>query len=58
MKAGDLVVYREEEFLKPHGIGLVVRTNPMYAFVKWSGVVSAQPFIANKKHLEVISESR
>ena len=58
MKAGDLVVYREEEFLKPHGIGLVVRTNPMYAFVKWSGASSALPFIANKKHLELVSESR
>ena len=58
MNAGDLVVYREEEFLKPHGIGLVVRTNPMYAFVKWSGVASAQPFIANKKHLELVSASR
>ena len=56
MKAGDLVVYREEEFLKPHGIGLVVHTNPMYAFVKWSGVPSTQPFIANKKQLEVVSE--
>ena len=58
MKAGDLVVYREEKFLKPHGIGLVVRTNPMYAFVKWANVPSAQPFIANKKHLELVSESR
>ena len=56
VKAGDLVVYREEEFLKPHGIGLVVHTNPMYAFVKWSGVPSTQPFIANKKQLEVVSE--
>ena len=57
MKAGDLVVYREE-YAKPHGIGLVVRTNPMYAFVKWSGSSSTQPFIANKKHLELVSESR
>ena len=58
MKAGDLVVYREEGFLKCHGIGLVVRTNPMYAFVKWSATLSADPFIANKKHLELVSESR
>ena len=58
MKAGDLVVYREEKFLKPHGIGLVVRTNPMYAFVKWSGKPAARPFIAHKKHLELVSESR
>ena len=56
MKAGDLVVYREEEYSKPHGIGLVVRTNPMYAFVKWSVTPSTQPFIANKKQLEVVSE--
>ena len=58
MKAGDLVVYREEEYSKRHGIGLVVRTNPMYAFVKWSGTPASQPFIAHKKHLELISESR
>ena len=58
MKAGDLVMYREEEYSKPHGIGLVVRTNPMYAFVKWSATLSAEPFIANKKHLELVSESR
>ena len=59
MKAGDLVVYREEEYSKPHGIGLVVRTNPMYAFVKWSGAHTSQaPFIAHKKHLELVSESR
>ena len=56
MKAGDLVVYREEEYSKPHGIGLVVRTNPMYAFVKWSGKPASQPFIAHKKHLEIVSE--
>ena len=56
MKAGDLVVYREEEYSKPHGIGLVVRTNPIYAFVKWSAAPSPEPFIANKKHLEIVSE--
>jgi len=58
MKAGDLVVYCVEDFYKCHGIGLVVRTNPMYAFVKWSATLSAEPFIANKKHLELVSESR
>ena len=59
MKAGDLVVHRKVGVHEvPHGIGLVVRTNPMYAFVKWSGVPSVQPFIANKKHLELVSESR
>ena len=58
MKAGDLVVYREYEYSKRHGIGLVVRTNPMYAFVKWSATLSADTFIANKKHLELVSESR
>jgi len=58
MKAGDLVVYHVKDFHKCHGVGVVVRTNPMYAFVKWSGVPSVQPFIANKKHLELVSESR
>ena len=59
MKAGDLVVNRKVGVHEvPHGIGLVVRTNPMYAFVKWSGASSVQPFIANKKQLELVSESR
>ena len=58
MKAGDLVLYREEKYSKPHGIGLVVRTNPMYAYVRWSGKPASQPFIAHKKHLELVSESR
>ena len=55
MKAGDLVAYREE-FEHIGGLGLVVSTNPMYAFVKWANVSGT--FIANKKHLELISESR
>jgi len=57
MKAGDLVIYREE-YEHFGGLGLVVRTNPMYAFVKWANIPCAQPFIANKKHLELVSESR
>ena len=56
MKAGDLVVYRVGAAEAVHGIGLVARTNPMYAFVIWSNVPSTHPFIANKKHLEVVSE--
>jgi len=56
MKAGDLVVYRVGAAEAVHGIGLVVRTNPMYAFVKWSAAPSPEPFIANKKQLEVVSE--
>ena len=58
MKAGDLVVYREEEYSKRHGIGLVVRTNPMYAFVKWARHPGAESFITNKRQLELVSESR
>jgi len=58
MKAGDLVVYCVKDWHKTYGVGLVVRTNPMYAFVKWSTRTSTQPFIANKKHLELVSESR
>ena len=58
MKAGDLVAYREEEYSKSHGIGLIVRTSPMYAFVKWSGILPGYAFIANKKQLELVSESR
>ena len=58
MKAGDLVVYCVNDWHETYGVGHVVRTNPMYAFVKWSGASSAQPFIANKKHLELVSESR
>ena len=59
MKAGDLVVDSVKGWHKTYGIGLIVRTNPMYAFVKWSGAPHiAPPFIANKKHLEVINESR
>lgn len=58
MKIGDLVMYREKTSRIAAGIGLVVRTNPMYAFIKWSGVPNTQPFIANKEHLELVSESR
>jgi len=58
VKAGDLVVYREEEYSKRHGIGLVVRTNPMYAFVKWASRPGAESFITNKRQLELVSESR
>ncbi len=58
MKVGDLVAYREEEFLKPHGVGLVARTSTMYAYVWWTLKPAAQPFIAHKKHLELVSESR
>ena len=57
MKVGDIVTYKEEEF-RQHGIGFVVRTTPMHAFVKWSGVPRGRPFMANKEYLKVISESR
>jgi len=55
VKVGDLVVYREE-FEHIGGLGLVVNTNPMYAFVSWANLPGT--FIANKKHLELVSESR
>jgi hypothetical protein len=59
MKVGDLVVYSVKDWHKTYGTGLIVRTNPMYAFVKWSGAPpAALPFIANKEHLEVVNESR
>ena len=55
MKAGDLVVHRVKAYHKCYGIGIVVRTNPMYAFVKWSVTSTVEPFIANKRQLEVVS---
>ena len=58
MKPGDLVRYNAVDFPDASGVGLIIRTNTMYAFVKWSGYPSAQPFIADKKHLEMVSESR
>ena len=58
MKAGDLVVYHVKDFHKCHGVGVVVRATPMYAFVKWAATLTVEPFIANKKHLELVSESR
>ena len=58
MQAGDLVVYCVKDFHRCHGVGVVVRATPMYAFVKWSGVPASQPFIAHKKHLELGSEDR
>ena len=59
MKVGDLVVYSVKDWCKTYGTGLIVRTNPMYAFVKWAGAPHvAQPFIANKEHLELVNESR
>ena len=58
MKAGDLVVYRGKEYRESHGIGLVVRTNPMYAFVKWARHPGTESFITNKRQLELVSESR
>ena len=58
MKAGDLVVYSGKEYRESHGVGIIVSTNPMYAFVKWARNPSTQPFITNKRQLEVISESR
>ena len=57
MKAGDIVTYKEKEF-RQHGIGFVVRTTPMYAYVRWSKVPNGEPFMANKEFLKVISESR
>jgi len=55
MKVGDLVIYREE-YEHWGGLGFVVKTNPMYAFVKWAKIPGT--FIADKKHLELVSESR
>jgi hypothetical protein len=55
MKVGDLVIYREE-YEHWGGLGFVVKTNPMYAFVKWANIPGT--FIADKKHLELVSESR
>ena len=57
MKAGDVVIYKEKEF-RSHGVGFVIRVTPMYAYVRWSGVPSGEPFMANKEFLKVISESR
>ena len=58
MKAGDLVVYRGKEYRESHGVGIIVRTNPMYAFVKWASRPGAESFITNKRQLEVVSEIR
>ena len=54
MKVGDLVMYREE-YEHWGGLGFVVKTNPMYAFVKWAKIPGT--VIADKKHLELVSES-
>ena len=56
MQVGDLVAY-VKDYHTDQGIGIVVRTSPMYAFIKWSSVPGG-PFIADKKHLRLISESR
>ena len=56
VQVGDLVAY-VKDYHTDQGIGIVVRTSPMYAFVKWSSVPGG-PFIADKKHLRLISESR
>jgi len=58
VKAGDLVMYREQYSRIASGIGLVMRTTTMYAYIKWAKIPSTEPFIANKEHLELISESR
>jgi len=57
MKAGDIVTHKDKEF-RQHGVGFVVRTTPMYAYVRWSSVPGGEPFMANKEFLKVISESR
>jgi len=57
VKAGDLVMYRKQYSRIASGIGLVMRTTEMYAYVKWAKIPTEQPLIANKKHLEVVSES-
>lgn len=59
MQIGDLVVYDHYGGANDkHGIGIIVKTNPMYAFVMWLRAPSAGRLIANKKHLRVVSESR
>ena len=59
MEVGDLVVYDHYEGIgDKHGVGIIVKTNPMYAFVMWFRVPSAGRLIANKKHLKVVSASR
>jgi len=58
VKAGDLVMYREQYSRIASGVGLVMRTTAMYAYIKWAKIPSTEPFIANKKHLELVSESR
>ena len=55
MKVGDLVMYREE-YDHGGGLGFVVKTNPIYAFVKWAKIPGT--FIANKEHLEMIEVER
>ena len=57
MKPGDIVTYKEKEF-RQHGIGFVVRTTPMYAYIRWSSVPSGAPFMINKEFLKVLNESR
>ncbi len=57
MKAGDIVTYKDKEF-RQHGIGFVVRTTQMYAYVKWSSVPGGEPYMTNREFLKVISESR
>ena len=58
MKVGDLVRYREKYSRIAAGVGLVMRTTAMYAYVKWAKIPSTEPFIANKEHLELVNESR
>ena len=58
MKVGDLVMYRKQYSRIAAGVGLVMRTTAMYAYVKWAKIPTSHPLIANKKHLEVVSESR
>ena len=59
MQIGDLVAYDMYEGAREkHGVGIIVKTNPMYAFVVWFRDPGAGRLIANKKHLRVISGSR
>jgi hypothetical protein len=57
VKSGDIVTHKDKKF-RQHGVGFVVRTTPMYVYVRWSSVPGGEPFMTNKEFLEVISESR
>jgi hypothetical protein len=57
VKSGDIVTHKDKKF-RQHGVGFVVRTTPMYAYIRWSSVPSGAPFMINKEFLKVLNESR